>query len=134
MMATIQKFEDLKCGQHARSLCKLIFQLTSKDLFSKDFSLGNQMNSSSGSVMDNIAEGFEREGTKEFIQFLSIAKGSPGETHSQLIRALDRNYISKQEFSHAAAWVTQINGTLKGLIKYLRSSEIKGYKYKVEEN
>lgn len=88
-MATFNKFEDIIAWQKARELCKFIKFYADKDLFARDFKLVSQIRSSSGSAMDNIAEGFERGGNKEFIQFLFIAKGSVGETRSQLYRALD---------------------------------------------
>lgn len=97
-MSTIKTFEDLEIWKQARLLCQDVFLITSHDLFFKDFGLKNQINNSSGSVMDNIAEGFERDGTKEFIQFLSIAKASCGECRSQLYRSLDRLYINTCEF------------------------------------
>ena len=85
----------------------MIFEFISREKFSKDYALKNQINGSSGSAMDNIAKGFERDGRKEFIQFLSITKGLVGETRSQLIRAFDGNYISKQEFDIAINLATQ---------------------------
>ena len=91
---TIEKFEDLEILQEARVLCKYIFVITEKEPFSRDFKLRDQIRASSGSVMDNIAEGFERDGNKEFIQFLSVSKGSCGETHSQSYRSFDYNYIT----------------------------------------
>jgi len=93
-MSKVERFEDLKVWQLARVLCKEIHELTMKEAFSKDFKLIGQIKSSSGSIMDNIAEGFERDGNKEFIQFLSISKGSCGETRSQLYRAIDNGCIS----------------------------------------
>jgi len=83
-MATIKRFEDLQIWEISRRLCKDVFALTNKGLFLKDFKFRDQIRSSAGSVMDNIAEGFERSSRPEFVNFLSIAKGSAGETRSQL--------------------------------------------------
>lgn len=99
-MGKIEKFEDLQVWQLAREICRDVWQLLETTTISKDFELKNQMNRSSGSVMDNIAEGFERNGKREFIQFLSIAKGSCGELKSQLYRALDKNHITEHQFNN----------------------------------
>lgn len=88
-MATISKFEDLAIWHNAREFCKDVYALTKHSEFSTDYRFKDQIRASSGSIMDNIAEGFERDGNKEFIQFLFIAKASCGETRSQLYRALD---------------------------------------------
>jgi four helix bundle protein len=88
-MATITKFEDLEVWQIARTLSRLIYSLSAKGNFSKDYALKNQIHSSSGSAMDNIAEGFGRAGKIEFIQFLGFSNGSACEVKSQLYRALD---------------------------------------------
>lgn len=93
-MATIRKFEDLDIWQLARQLSKEIKLLTDLDAFSKEFKLKDQMKRSSGSNMDNIAEGFDRNSRLEFINFLSIAKGSCGELKSQLYRCLDYNILN----------------------------------------
>lgn len=95
-MATIKTFEDIGAWQKARILSKQVFELTLTGSFSKDYALRDQINRSMGSVMDNIAEGFERGGTREFIQFLSIARGSAGEVRSQLHRALDRKHLDRE--------------------------------------
>jgi len=129
-MAKIEKFEDLEVWQLARELCKIVYSLTKKNPFCKDFELVRQIRKSSGSIMDNIAEGYERDGNKEFIQFLSISKGSCGEVRSQSYRALDQSYISKEKFEEMYNKASSISKMLSGFINYLRKSEINGIKYK----
>ena len=98
-MATIKRFEDLEIWQIARKLSKEIILISKNTDLDKDFRLKAQIKSSSGSVMDNIAEGFERNGYAEFRQFLSIAKGSAGETRSQLYRVFDNEYINEMHLN-----------------------------------
>jgi len=129
-MSKVERFEDLKIWQLARELCQIIHKLTIKDMFSKDFKLVGQINGSSGSIMDNIAEGFERDGNKEFIQFLTFSKGSCGETRSQLYRALDYQYITQDEFDAAYKMTLEESKMLKGFIQYLKDSEMKGNRFK----
>ena len=129
-MSTFNRFEDILAWQKARVLCKIINGYSLKELFSKDFKLVSQMKSSSGSAMDNIAEGFERGGNKEFIQFLFISKRSVGETRSQLYRALDNDYISEEEFQKAYDLAQENSKLVAGLINHLKTSDIKGDKYK----
>ena len=129
-MTTINKFEDIIGWQKARVLCKLINTHTQKELFAKDFKLVNQIKSSSGSAMDNIAEGFERAGNKEFIQFLFVAKGSASETRSQLYRALDNEYITNEEFQVSYNLADEVGKLIRGFISHLKTSKLKGDKYK----
>jgi len=128
-MATIQGFEELECWQSARELCKLTYQFTFKEKFSKDFALKNQIREASGSVMDNIAEGYNRGGNKEFNQFLSIARGSLGEVISQLYRSKDQNYITEEESEIAMELSDKTVRKISGLMNYLKRSNLKGYKY-----
>ncbi len=129
-MATIKQFEDLDIWKLARILCNDIYKLAIKTDLRKDYRLYNQIDGSSGSVMDNIAEGFERNGNKEFIQFLSIAKASCGETRSQLYRVYDRSYASKKEFELLQNQTLEISRKIGAFINYLSKSDFKGSKYK----
>ncbi|MDX1590832.1 MAG: four helix bundle protein [Balneolaceae bacterium] len=127
---TVKRFEDLEIWQEARELCKEIYNSTLAEPFAKDYKLRGQIRRSSGSIMDNIAEGFERGGNKEFIQFLSIAKGSCGETRSQLYRASDCGYITAEEFELLYGKTVMISKKISSLMNYLSKSEIKGPKFK----
>jgi four helix bundle protein len=125
----VEKFENLEIWQEARGLCKYIFSLTTKEPFSKDYKLRDQIHGSSGSVMDNIAEGFERDGRREFIQFLSIAKGSCGETRSQSFRAFDFGYIQQEELNNLIDRTERLGKRIGSFINYLKKSTIKGSKF-----
>lgn len=129
-MPTIEKFEDLEAWKLAREVTKEIYRVTKNDFFISDYGLRDQICRASVSVMSNIAEGFERDGNKEFINFLSIAKGSSGEVRSQLYIALDQNYISENEFNFIYGKATQNGRVIAGLINYLKQSEIRGIKFK----
>ena len=129
-MATISKFEDIDAWQLAREMTKTIYAISNDGAFARDFGLRDQIRRASVSIMSNNAEGFERGGDKEFFQFVSLAKGSSGEVRAQLYVALDAGYIDQQTFSRLSDMATQINRMLAGLMKYLRSSELKGSKYK----
>ncbi len=97
-MSKIEKFEDIEAWKMAREITKMIYQISSSGNFSKDFALVNQIRRASVSILSNIVEGFERNGDKEFIQFLTIAKGSCGEVRAQLYVALDQNYVDEEQF------------------------------------
>lgn len=128
-MAKINSFEDLKVWQFSRELAKEIHLVTQKEPWSKDYSLKDQINKSAGSIMDNIAEGFERGGNRELIQFLYIAKGSCGELRSQLNRARDKNHFDTNVFSSLNSKAIELSKQLSDFISYLKNSELKGEKY-----
>ena len=125
----IERFEDLEIWMEARKLCKIIFDITSTGAFEKDYKFKYQMRSAGGSIMDNVAEGFGRGGNKEFINFLSIAKGSSEEVKSQTYRAFDFNYISEEKQLEILQQTDRITRMLANLIKYLRKSDQKGLKF-----
>ena len=128
-MGKISCFEDLEVWQKAREFAKLVHETSNKGSFAKDFSLKDQINRSAGSIMDNIAEGFERGGNKELIQFLFYSKGSAGEARSQLYRALDKSHIDQLEFDYLKTKSVELSKQLSGFISYLKTSEMRGDKY-----
>lgn len=129
-MATIKKFEDLDVWQLARELNKKLIPLLEKLHHDKNFDLKSQLDRSAGSVMDNISEGFERDGNREFIQFLAISKGSLGEVRSQLYRALDRNFLEKESHDILQEDCILLAGKIGKFIAYLNNTEYKGTKFK----
>ena len=131
-MATIKSFEDIESWKKAREVCKILGKLLDEGRFKNSFRLINQVEGSSGSVMDNIAEGFERGTRAEFITFLGYAKGSCGELRSQLYRAFDRNFITEDEFNNLKTEVQNISGLIQNFIHYLQNSEVAGVRKKVE--
>jgi four helix bundle protein len=129
-MATIKRFEDLEVWQKARLLENKIFELMQVAKLSKDFELKNQMNKSAGSIMDNIAEGFGRGSRNEFIQFLTISRGSLTELQSQLYRCFDRKYLLNDEFSVCYSLAEEVGKMLSTFIAYLNKSDMAGNKFK----
>jgi len=130
VMATINEFEDLEIWQLAREQCKIVNGYLKVFIIQREFELIGQIRRSSGSVMDNIAEGFERGGNPEFINFLSISKGSNGELRSQLYRALDIELISQVDFNIFVESNSKLSKKINAFIQYLKNSDIKGIKYK----
>lgn len=129
-MAKIEKFEDIKSWKLAREAVNKIYEASKTGEFSRDFALRDQIRRSSISIMSNIAEGFEREGNREFINFLTIAKASCAESRSQLYVALDQKYLARETFDEIYDDLTEIGNLLGGFIKYLRNSDLKGSKFK----
>ncbi len=128
-MSKIERFEDLEAWKIARELTKEVYRVTKNNSFIRDYGLRDQIFRASVSIMSNVAEGFERDGNKEFVNFLSIAKGSSGEVRSQLYVALDQDYISETEFNSIYNKATQNSRVISGLVKYLKQSEMKGRKF-----
>jgi four helix bundle protein len=133
-MAKFKKFEEIEAWKKARILCGHIYKESNKERFQKEYTLMNQLKRSSGSIMDNIAEGFERGGNKEFIHFLYISKGSAAETKSQLYRALDQNLLTNDRFNLLYDWANEISYMIGKLIQYLKESDYKGTKFKSTQN
>lgn len=129
-MPRIHRFEDLEAWKIARVITREIYSASRAGAFSRDFGLRDQICRSSVSIMSNIAEGFERDGDKEFINFLSIAKASAGETRSLLYVAFDQNYVSETQFDSLSARLRECSRVISGLASYLRRSEIRGLKFK----
>jgi four helix bundle protein len=129
-MPTIQKFEDLEVWQLARELSQRVYPLTFLEPISKDFRFKDQIRGTCGSIMDNIAEGFERGSKLEFINSLTIAKGEAGELKSQLYRGLDNHYFTPELFEELYNLTNCITKMLTSFINYLNKTNIKGQKFK----
>lgn len=125
-----KSFEELPVWRKARVLVNSVYGLTGKESFSRDFSLVDQIRRASVSAMSNIAEGFERGSNAEFMHFLYIAKGSAGETRTQLYIALDQGYVTDAEFREASSLCRDVSGQLSGLIEYLKGARLKGEKFR----
>ena len=129
-MAVVRDFEELAIFQKARELSKKIYSITQRGEFKYDTRFVQQIRAAVGSIMDNIAEGFERTGNKEFLNFLYIAKGSCGEVRSQLIRANDLDYMTKEEYDELYTECRKLSAGIMNFIKEIRTSEYAGAKYK----
>ena len=128
-MATVKDFEELAIFQKARQLSKKIYPITQRGEFKYDTRFVQQIRASAGSIMDNIAEGFERGGNKEFLNFLYIAKGSCGEVRSQLIRANGIGYFTPEEYNELYTECRKLSAGIMNFIKEIKASEKVGAKY-----
>jgi len=129
-MATIERFEDIEAWKRARQMTRKIYALSREGAFSRDFGLKDQMRRASVSSMSNIAEGFERDGTQEFIHFLSMAKGSSGELRSQLYVALDEGYITQEQFDELYRDAEAVSKMTARFMEYLQSADWRGNKFR----
>lgn len=129
-MAKIERFQDLEAWKMARKIAREVYDISKQDKFSRDFALVNQIRRASISILSNIAEGFERNGDKEFVQFLSIAKASNAEVYAQLYVALDQKYIDEIKFKEIASDLEETGRIIGGLLKYLQQSELRGSKFR----
>jgi four helix bundle protein len=129
-MATFKKFEEIECWKRARELTRKVYKVSSKGTFGRDFGLKDQIRRASVSIMSNIAEGYDRSGTGEFIQFLATAKGSAAEVRCQLYVASDQGYIANGDFTELSELAAETGRMVGGLMNYLRGSRYKGTKYK----
>ena len=125
----VSDFEELSIYQQSRTLAKQVYEITRQGEFKYDTRFVQQMRASSGSISDNIAEGFERQGNREFLQFLYIAKGSCGEFRSQINRAYDAQFISKETYEQMYADCRKLGAGILNIIKSVKSFESKGSKY-----
>ena len=131
-MARIDKFEDLEVWEHARLICRFVEELFQTTGIGNNYRLRNQMEGSSGSIMDNIAEGFDRDGNKEFVNFLSYSKGSVSELKSQAYRAYDKKLISEEQFNTLIEMCELEKNKIGAFMYYLKNSDIRGQKFKID--
>ncbi len=128
-MSTVERFEDLRVWQESREIVGFVYKLTRKFPPNERYGLASQMQRAAVSTMSNIAEGFERGTTKEFINFLYIAKASNGEVRSQAYIALDLGYISQAERDGLIKCCERLSRRLYNFIDYLKSTPIEGTKF-----
>lgn len=128
-MATITRFEDIEAWQLGRELKCQVYACSKAGEFAKDFALKDQIRRAAISVTANIAEGFEREGNREFLQFLSTSKGSCGEVQDHLYTALDESYVTQQRFEDLYRKAAEVGRKIGAFMNYLRRTEIRGRKF-----
>jgi four helix bundle protein len=132
-MATITRFEDIEAWQLGRELKRLLYQCSKAGEFAKDYALRDQIRRAAISITSNIAEGFEREGNREFIQFLSTSKGSCAEVQDHLYTALDQEYLTQEQFDALYGKASEVGQKLGAFMSYLQRSEIRGRKFRQPE-
>ena len=132
-MATITNVEEFEAFKKARELARAVYAATRQREFARDFGLVDQIRRASVSVVSNMAEGFERDGRQEFIQFLAVSKGSVGEVKAQLLVAMDQNYLTEKEGAALRQLATETGRLIAGLMHYLRQSEYRGAKFRKPE-
>ncbi|MBI5963367.1 MAG: four helix bundle protein [Chloroflexi bacterium] len=119
----IERFEDIRAWQQARELSNLVYDLTEQGKFAKDFRLRDQIQGASGSIMHNIAEGFDDGSDVEFIRFLKYARRSASEVQSEIYLALDRKYVSAEDFQKVYEMATTTKKSINAFVAYLRKSK-----------
>ncbi len=129
-MSKIERFEDIEAWKGAHVLTSKIYQLTGEGSFARDFGLRDQLRRAAVSVMSNVAEGFERGGDKEFLQFLSLAKASCAEIRSHLYVAMDQAYLTHKQFDELTQQAETVGRMLAGFMSYLKKSEYRGNKFR----
>ena len=129
-MATVHKFEDLEIWQLAFAIYKKVSALTERMRSKHDYRFADQMKAAAGSVMDNIAEGFERNSRLEFLNSLSISKGECGELKSQAYRSLQDKYLDQIGFNELYNEIDIEIKKIASFIIYLNKSNVKGLKFK----
>lgn len=129
-MSTFRSFEEIEAWQKARLLTRKIYTESNAGKFQRDFGLRDQIRRASVAIISNTAEGFERGGNKEFLQFLSVAKGSAGEVKSQLYVALEQSYLTKERFDELFRLAEEDTQLIGGLMRYLCMSKMRGANYK----
>ena len=115
-----KRFEELPCWIKTRELCQAVYQIINLPGFKNDFRLRGQIGDAAGSVMDNIAEGFDDGSTREFIRFIGYSQRSYSEVQSQLYRAIDCGYINQSQFDNVYEIASECRKQIKGFRKYLR--------------
>jgi len=119
----IEKFEGIKAWQEARELTKMIYAISDKGKFAKDFRLKDQIRSAAASIMANIAEGFDSQSDVEFVKFLIYSRRSASEVQSHLYVALDQEYLPKEQFEKLSEDIVKVKNLIYGFIRYLRKNK-----------